>query len=288
VVGDVLDESAVQKALDGCEAVVHAAAVFSFDPRRAEEMLRTNERATELVLGGAVARGLGPVVHVSSTVALVRHGGTGRDLPLGDLDLPYARSKIASERIARGLQDEGAPVVTVYPGGVLGPHDPYYGTTTEMLVWLAKGRLAVYPRGGLHYVDVRDVADVVVTVVGRGHGGRRYVVPGTHVDGELLFGTTQRLTGRRLPHVEPPRGVVAATAWVADRFNRLAPPRWHFPADVEAMEMLARDTRFDTSPAGEELGVVARPFDDTVRDTLLSLAAAGHLRPRHLGKLRAG
>jgi nucleoside-diphosphate-sugar epimerase len=285
VVGDVLDEVAVERALDGCDAAVHAAAIFSFDPRRAAEVLRTNERATELVLGGAAARGLDPVVHVSSTVALVRYAGTGPDLPLGDMDLPYARSKLDSERIARRWQDQGAPVVTVYPGGVFGPHDPYHGTTSEMLVWLARGRLAVYPRGGAHYVDVRDVARVVAATLEPGKGPRRYVVPGTHVDGALVFGAMQRLTGRRLPHVEPPRALVAATARFADRFNRVAPEGWHFPADVEAMEMLDRDTRFDTSPATDELGVTATPFDDTIRDMLFSLADAGKLRPRHLGRL---
>lgn len=285
VVGDVLDRAVVDRALDGCDAVVHAAAVFTFHPKRSDEVLRTNERATELVLGGAVERGLDPVVHVSSTVALVRYGGSGPDLPLGDLDLPYARSKIASEKIARRLQDEGASVVTVYPGGVLGPHDPYHGTTSEMMVWLAKGLLAVYPRGGTHYVDVRDVAAVVAAAMEPGKGGRRYVVPGTHVDGDVLFGSMHRLTGRRFPHVEPPRALIAATARFADRFNRVVPEGWHFPADVEAMEMIDRDTRFDTSLTTEELGVAARPFDDTVRDMLLSLVEAGTLKPRHAGRL---
>lgn len=286
VVGDVLDEATVDRALAGCDAVVHAAAVFSFDPRRAAEVLRTNERSTELVLGGAVARGLDPVVHISSTVALVRYAGTSAELPLGDLDLPYARSKIASERIARRLQEGGAPVTCVYPGGVFGPHDPYHGTTSELLVWLARGRLPVFPGGGAHYVDVRDVADLVTAVVERGAVGRRYVVPGTHVDGDLVFWTLHRVTGRRLPHVEPPGAVITATAWAADRFNRVAPARWHLPADVEAMAMLDRDTRFDTSPATDDLGVVARPFDDTIADSLVWLAETGHLRPRHLGRLR--
>lgn len=100
VVGDVLDEHVVSQAVEGCEAVVHAAAVFSLDPRRAEEMRRTNARATELVLGRAVDRGMDPVVHVSTTVALTRYAGS-------------------------------APVVTIYPGGVWGPGDPYRDNESE-------------------------------------------------------------------------------------------------------------------------------------------------------------
>jgi nucleoside-diphosphate-sugar epimerase len=101
--GDALDEPAVARAVDGCEAVVHAAAVYSFDPRRATEVRRTNLRAAELVLRQAVAQGLDPVVHVSSTVALTRYGGSAAPLPLGDIVLPYIQSKIDSERVAREL-----------------------------------------------------------------------------------------------------------------------------------------------------------------------------------------
>ena len=286
VVGDVLDEAAVGQALDGCEAVVHAAAVFSLDPRRTEEVLATNERATELVLRGAVERGLDPVVHVSSTVALVRHGGSGPDLPLGDMRLPYARSKIASERIARRLQDEGAPVTCVYPGGVLGPHDPYLGTIAEMMVWIAAGRQPVFPRGAMHFVDVREVAAVVAAATEPGRGARRYVVPGWHLDGRDLYGAVGRVTGRRRPHVEPPAPVLRGAARLIDGLNRVLPSGLHLPGDPESMELMARGTLFDTSRATEELGVVARPLDDSVRDTLVSLAEGGRLRARHLGALR--
>ncbi len=92
VVGDVLDDQVVARAVEGCQAVVHAAAVFSLDPRRGEEMRRTNARATELVLGRAVERGLDPVVHVSSTVATTRYAVGGPDLPLGEIVLPYGQS----------------------------------------------------------------------------------------------------------------------------------------------------------------------------------------------------
>lgn len=285
--GDVLDAEAVDRALVGCDAVVHAAAVFSLDPRRAEEMTRTNCRAAELVVGGAVARGLDPVVHISSTVALTRHGGSAPDLPLGDVDLPYAASKRASEELVRGYQASGAPVVSVYPGGVLGPHDPYTGTQAEILRWLARGLLPAWPRGGMLYVDVRDVAAVVLACLEPGQGPRRYVVPGHHVGGQELFSALRRVTGRRLPAVLLPAGVARSFARATEALNRRLPDRMHLPTDLEGVELLARDTRFDTTPATDELGVVARPFDESLADTLRWLAQSGQLPRRYLGRLAA-
>jgi dihydroflavonol-4-reductase len=283
-VGDVLDEQAVLHALEGCDAVVHAAAVFSFDVRRAADMLATNQRAAELVLSAAAERGLDPVVHVSSTVVLARYGGSGPDLPLGDMDLPYARSKAASEMVARQLQDEGAPVVTVYPGGVLGPHDPYRGVNSELLRWAARGLLPLFPPGSIHVVDVRTVCETVLAVLEPGRGPRRYVVPGEAQDAALLFGTIEEVTCRRLRHMVVPGQLALATARVTELFQRGLPTRWHYPADVESIQLSLRDTRFDARPTRDELGVEPVPYDRSVRATLRWLVEAGRLAPRYAGR----
>src|SRR5262245_37555068 len=69
--GDVTDPAAVERALEGCDAVLHAASVYSLDARRAEEMTSVNVRGTEIVLGTAHRLGLDPIVYVSSELALL-------------------------------------------------------------------------------------------------------------------------------------------------------------------------------------------------------------------------
>jgi nucleoside-diphosphate-sugar epimerase len=284
VTGDVLDEAAVERAVKGCDAVVHAAAIFTFDARRAEEVLATNQRAAELILTTAAERGLDPVVHISSTVALTRYGGSGPDLPLGDIGLPYARSKLASEMVARRLQDEGAPVVTVYPGAVQGPHDPYRGVNSEAVRWAVRGLLPVYPPGSVHAVDVRTVGDTVLAVLEPGRGPRRYVVPGVAMDAALLFGTLEQVTGRRLRHAVVPGSLALAAARVTELLQRRLPRRWHYPADLEVIELALRDTRFDTRLTRDELGVEPVPFATTMRDTTRWLVESGRLPAKYAGK----
>lgn len=284
VVGDVLDEQAVRRALAGCDAVVHAAAVFALDAARSDEVERTNARAAELVLSLATAAGLDPAVHVSSTVALTRFGGSGPELPLGDVPSPYSRSKIASEVVARRLQDRGAPVATVYPGGVYGPHDPYRGVNSEILRWVLRGLFPMWPAGSSHTVDVRTVAGTVLALLEPGKGPRRYVVPGVAMDADLLYGTLEQLTGRRLPHVVVPKSFAVPLARVASAVQRRLPGRFHYPADVEGAELALRDTRFDDTPARSELGVVPVPFEDSLRDTTRWLVESGRLPARYAGE----
>ena len=63
----------------GCDAVFHAAAAVSLDPRRAREMYDTNVCATKAVLGAASAVGIGNLVYVSSVIALFHPGASRVD-----------------------------------------------------------------------------------------------------------------------------------------------------------------------------------------------------------------
>lgn len=284
---DLFDSASVRGALEGCDAAVHAAAVFSLDPRRRDETLSTNERATRTVLEAAVAAGCDPVIHISSTVALARRGGTDSSLPLGDLDLPYSKSKIASERVARSLQDQGAPVVSVYPGSVYGPADPYLGEQATRLAWVARGLFPIWPTGGMHAVDVRDTAAVVEACLRPGRGPRRYVVPGHHMTAADLYGAVGGAIGRRRPHVSVPARMVPAVTAPMDALHRVLPRAWRYPADREGAELVARDTRFDTSPAERELGVHARPLEESVRDTVMWLVDEGRLPAKYRRRAQA-
>ena len=76
VVGDVTDRDCVERALDGCGAVVNAAAVYSLDSRAYPEIARTNVRGAETVLNAAVWHGCDPVLLVSSFVALLQRRAT--------------------------------------------------------------------------------------------------------------------------------------------------------------------------------------------------------------------
>ena len=280
VVGDARDSNVVARGIDGCDSVVHAAAVFSLRRRDAQKVAETNVAATRTVLDAAAAAAADPIVHVSSTAALTRRDGSGPDLPLGDQDDAYGKSKLDCERVARELQDMGAPVVSIYPGGVLGPHDPYLGEQDNRLAWVARGLFPIWPRGGYHSVDVRDVAAAVAGCVEPRGGGRRYIVPGTHVDGDRYFSAVVSAIGHRRPHVETPTRVARALAASMRPVNAVLPDRWYYPADADGIAFTERDTRFDDSPARTELGITPRAFEDTVRDTLTWLVDAGHLPAR--------
>ena len=286
-VGDVTDAETVRRALDGCEAVLHAASAFSFDVREAARMQHDNRRGTEVVLRIAHELGLDPIVHVSSYVALLPSEGPLRpDSPLGEPDVPYARSKVESERIARDLQRAGAPVVITRPGMVWGPHDPHLGETATLVRDILRGRVWIRVPGGVPMVDVRDVAAVHAAVMEAGRGPRSYLATGEFVPFARLFELLRAATGRRLPAAPaPPARALLAAGAAADAVQRVLPFR--LPLHREGPWTIINGRPGDDLVTRRELGVRFRPPADAIADTLRWLHEAGHLSARQAGRAAA-
>jgi nucleoside-diphosphate-sugar epimerase len=278
VPGDMTDRDAVRDAAEGCDRAIHAAATFSYRRRDADRMLRENRLGTTHVLDAAIDAGCTGIVHVSSTVALLRPAATlDHESPLGTPVGPYTQSKVDSERVARERQAAGAPLAIVNPGGILGPYDPYLGESDGVICEILRGRLPTWPRGALQWVDVRDTADVVVAALGR--PGRRYLVPGENV--VMPHTMLRAVTGRRLPAVRMPLG--AALPVLKLGYNTGLP---FLPHTEEGARIVALDTRVDHSATVDDLGITGRPLADSLRDTVRWLVEAGHISPRAAGRCR--
>jgi nucleoside-diphosphate-sugar epimerase len=278
-VGDVTDPAAVAKAVAGCDAVLHCASVYSFLRSKHAEMRRINVAATRIVLQAGLAAGCNPVVHVSSFVALL--GGTPRggvltaDSPLGAPMGVYAQTKRDSDAVARELQAQGKPVVITYPGSVWGPEDPYLGESCQLAMHIAKGHMPLTSTGRFFVVDVRDVAAVHAGLMRRHDGPRRYPAFGHAVRHTDLHAMVCRAAGVRRANLAAPWFVVLANLPFLWLMSVIAPGAG---MSVDGPYITTRDSREDNSPSERELGVKFRPAEDSVRDTVAWLKAAGHLK----------
>jgi nucleoside-diphosphate-sugar epimerase len=286
VTGDATDAESVSRALDGCDAVVHAAAVVAIQRARAEEVLSTNARAAAEVLGAAHRAGLDPIVHVSSVSALSTEGGRQRpDSPIASAANAYARSKAESERYARRLQAEGAPVVITYPAMVLGPPAGSRRTADagNFLIETLKRGAAIATDGAWSVVDARDVAAVHTAAMQPGRGPRRFTAGGEFVAYRDVLDVLERLTGRRLRRLSIPTPPLRVLANVAEVIGRAVPlPSW---LTREALTSVVDAVPVDDSRTTAELGVEFRPAEATLAATVRGLYDAGELTAAQVGAL---
>lgn len=287
VTGDVTDAASVARAVEGCDAVVHAASVYSLDPKKAAAIGETNVKGTRNVIEAALAAGADPVVHVSSYVALLpaRESGVHHDSPVGTGLGAYSRSKCESEQLAREYQERGEPVVTVMPGSVWGPFDPYFGESDQIATNFLKGRMrTLTSKGGVPIVDVRDVAKAIVGTVEPGKGPRRYLAAGNFVSSAEMGRKLSEVTGTKRTFVDMPPRLMTTSAGVFNLLARVAP----IPLTGEMIRVGAQPrVTIDDSRALAELGYSVRPLEETMRDTVMSLVARGKLG-KEAGRLAGG
>ena len=159
VTADIRDPDAVQRVMDGCDAVFHAAAAVSLDPRKARQTYDTNVGATQSVLAAASALGIESLLYVSSVAALFHPGAPHIDesTPLSEVSEAYSRSKRDSEEHVRKLQQQSMPVQITYPVAVVGPDDPKLSAANRGLATFI-GRMLPRTTTGFQCVDVRDLA----------------------------------------------------------------------------------------------------------------------------------
>jgi len=283
VVGDVTDPTAVAKALDGVDAVVHCAAVVAIETRRAHEVRDTNLRSVELVVGGAAERGVGAIVYVSSLGALFAPGPPlSEHSPVAAAQSPYARSKADGELYVRKLQEAGAPVRTVYPPAIIGPDDPGLSEGNHTIrAFLTQ--LMADTATGFEIVDVRDLAALIAALVAPAAAPGRYVVSGSYLSWGDTIATMDELTGRRVLRVRVSGPLLRVLGRVGDLVKHVYP--FDFPLSGEAMDFATQWPGVVRSPAIDALGIQFRSARDTYVDTIRWLYRAGHLTRRQAGKL---
>jgi nucleoside-diphosphate-sugar epimerase len=283
--GDVTDGDDVRRAVDGCDAVLHAAGVYSFDPRHRARMWEVNVRGTRLVLDAARTAGLDPIIHVSTFGALLPCDAPAvhTRAPVGTSREPYLASKAEAERLARELQLAGEPVVITYPLATLGPHDPHLGDQLSRVRDVLRGLMPVWPTGGFPVGDVRDVARLHAAALEPGRGPRRFLAPGSYVDTAEFVGSLRRVTGRALPAVRLPAALLAPLGRLADLAQRVLPVR--LPVQHGAIHLCAVAAPVEQDDTVSLLGTPGRILDDTMADSVRWLRTAGLLTHRQAGLL---
>ncbi|MBZ6231256.1 NAD-dependent epimerase/dehydratase family protein [Streptomyces olivaceus] len=228
--GDLTDPAAVDRALDGCDAVVHNAALAGAGGPPAPYW-RTNVDGTRTVLDRCRRLGVRTLVHTSTASVAFRPGG----LENADELLPrpgrylaaYPHTKAVAETLVLNAHGPALATLALRPHIIWGPGDPHFLPALTRAV--RRGRL-VMPGDGANLVDtthVRTAAHAHLLALdhlhrGRPVGGRAYFVaqgeplPLRHVVGLLLAAAGVRAAWRPVP-----AGVAHAAAAVRETADRL-------------------------------------------------------------------
>ena len=197
---DLLDRDRLRRAIGGCDAVFHLAALYSYDAPESEHQ-RVNVEGTRVVVELCQELDVPRLVHTSTAGTCGPVPGRAANEEDSPPDWELDDSLQAHE--ARGRADRPRRGADRARRRGRQPDDagrgrrPLPDADGRMIESVAAGRYRAFVDTGLNVVDVRDVASGHVLAFERGRPGERYILGGADLTLEELFGAVADLADAR-------------------------------------------------------------------------------------------
>ena len=265
--GDVRDPGSLQRAMQGCELVFHAAALYSFWVRPRRLIYDINVTGTRNVLDAALKARVERVVYTSSVATLgLRDDGTPADesTPVDPQKIigDYKKSKYLAEQVALEYSTK-LPVVIVNPSFPVGPYDAKPTPTGKVILDFLNRKMPAYVETGMNVVAVEDVAVGHVLAATRGRIGERYILGGENVTMRELLELLSEITGLAAPRIRLPYYPILGLSYLNAAICAItgATPRM----TPETIRMSRHYMFFDPGKAVRELGLPQTPAREALR-----------------------
>lgn len=263
---DIMDPISLREALADVTQVIHTAAIVSFNPRRAREVMDINAVGTRNVVNACLDAGVKRLIYVSSVAALCRQKGQALvdetnkwvDSPINST---YAYSKYLGElEVFRGLE-EGLSSVIVNPSFILAGAD--WNISSAQLFQYAWDERPFYIDGYLNYVDVLDVAEIAYSLLYDGVEGERFIASSGKISFQELLSRMAYNFGKRAPNIKLTRSVLKPVSFIESVRTWLTgtEPR----LTRETARLAGSSFVFDNKKIKEKLNFEFQPIDATLR-----------------------
>jgi len=276
--GSVLDQSLVDKVMNGVDEVYHLAGLPGMWLPNKADFNAINYGGTEIVIAAAREHHVARFLHCSTESILFRSSPTDtvehdECLAIEDMFGPYTRSKMRADQAAVQAAASGFPLVIACPTMPIGPHDHNLTPPTEMLRHFLKGGIQLYVDFIVNMVDVRDVAQGLILAMERGRAGHRYILGSESIPLKQVLELVAATSGRRhrlisIP-ARPAEILAGMLEFVSDHVTRRAPL-----GTAEGVRIAMRAAPLSNEKAQRELGYAPRSVQPALRETLAALLDA--------------
>jgi nucleoside-diphosphate-sugar epimerase len=273
VSGDLGDADVLRQGMEGCDGLVHAAAMYEvgIPAKQRPAMYEANVRGSERVLQAALEEKVPKVVYVSTVGVFGNTHGKVVDEsyehPGREFTSYYEETKLEGHRIAkRMMAEEGLPGVIVQPGGVYGPGDT--SQIADLLSEFFAGRLFLlpFPDLGICLSHVEDIAAGILLALDKGKVGETYVISGPATTMREAIETVAAASGRKAPKRAMPTPLIKAMTPIGPLVGKLMGQ----PPNLRELISSADGVTFWASyeKAARELGYAPRGMEEGMRQTL--------------------
>ena len=279
--GDLRDKNSLERGLEGCELLYHAAADYRLWTKNPSSMYETNVGGTCNILEAALKLGVSRVVYTSS-VGTLGNPGDGRPgneetpVALADMVGHYKKSKFLAEREAENFISRGLPLIIVNPSTPVGRHDIKPTPTGKIIVDFLNRRMPAYLNTGLNIIDVEDCARGHILAARKGRIGEKYILGNENLTLKSIFDMLADITGLEPPRLRLPYTPILLAAYVNEAISGFTGKEPLIP--LAGVQMARKFMYFDASKAVRELGLALSPPIEALRKAVEWFRANGYVK----------
>jgi dihydroflavonol-4-reductase len=273
VSGDLGDGAAIRRGMEGCDGVIHVAAIYEVGIPKSQHaaMYAANVEGTKLVLRSALEAKVSKVVYVSTVGAF---GNTKKKVvdetykhPGREFTSYYEQTKWEAHRVAEEMiAGEDLPCVIVQPGGVYGPGDT--SQVADLLGEFLAGKLPLipFPELGICMTHVDDIAAGILLAFDKGEEGEDYVLSGPVTTMREAVDVVAGISGRKAPKHALPTPVMKMLTPIGPLVGKMMGQ----PPNLRELISSADGVTFWASheKASRDLGYAPRGMEEGLRETL--------------------
>jgi dihydroflavonol-4-reductase len=266
--GDITNQQDIETAVQGCDYVVHVAALTVQHLRHYADYQGVNVAATRNLIEAAVRSNATKFVYVSTANTF----GYGTKEAPGCEDLPiarpfdkslYALSKLEGQSEALSYQSK-INVVVVNPTFMLGPYDSKPSSGRIVLLGQRK-RILFYPPGGKNFIHVQDAARGVVKALEKGKNGEAYLLANENLSYKEFFQKMASRTGNHPLLIMAPRPLLLAAGAVGSILRILGVKT---EVSLTNMRILCINNYYSNEKAVKAFGLSVQPIEKAIVDCL--------------------
>ena len=267
--GDILNMDSVFESMRGIKGIFHLAGVISIMPGPNPFVRKVNVEGTKNILRAAAEKRI-KLIYTSSIHAIqrVEEGMIDESVPY-DMNNPYGaydRSKAEATLEVLNAARSGLEAVVACPTGVIGPYDFRGSMMGAVIHDAAIAKPSFYVDGAYDFVDVRDVADGLISAAENGKRGESYILSGQKITVRYLLETVREITGKHFFQMKIPFDLAKFAAMFTPMYYHYANETPRFTP--YSLEVLQSNSNISHAKATRELGYKPRPIFDSIRDAV--------------------
>ena len=251
--------------------VIHCAAIVYIKTKYNPKVYEVNVNGTKNVIDKVLEKNA-KLVYVNSVHAITEKPNNELITEISNFEPEkvegqYAKTKAEiANYVLEMVKNKNLNACIVHPSGIIGPNDFGSSHLTQLIIDFANGRLTACVKGGYDFVDVRDVADGIISACDKGKKGECYILSNRYVEIKELLDIISEVRNTKKIRTILPMWLAKLTAPLSEIYYAILkePPIY----TKYSLYTLKSNSNFSNEKAKKELGFKNRELKETIKDTV--------------------